>query len=259
MNSKELTVLTEKGQPMVDSREVASLIEKNHSKLLRDIRVYCDYLIEAKVGFNEFFIESSYRDPIGRELPCYLITKRGCDLIANKLIGKKGVIFTAKYVDAFEKMRDFITEGRKLNNGVPFEQLVKSVEHITKNLKMNEASTILMYQKLYEACGQPTEFLPAYAFNENRSVQSATSLLKEFGFGISAIKFNEKMRNKGFLNRLSRIGSKGNLKYYNSLNDQGLEYGENAVNPNNMRETQPLYYRDSFQKLINEIQDGEII
>ena len=109
-----LTVFTEKGQQLVDSREVASLIKKDHSKLLRDIRVYCEYLIESNFGLNEFFIESSYKDTIGRELSCYLLTRKGCELVANKLTGRKGVVFTAKYVEAFEKMHKLITEGNKL-------------------------------------------------------------------------------------------------------------------------------------------------
>ena len=253
---KQLTVFSENGENLVDSREVAYLIDKDHSKLLRDIRVYCDYLIEAKIGFNEYFIENSYKDSIGRELPNYLLTKKGCEMVANKLTGKKGIVFTAKYVDAFEKMQNFIIESKKLNNGVPFAELVKSVEFVAHGLKVNEASRILMYHKLYESCGQPTEFLPAYELNGSRSLQSATSLLKEFGFGTSSVKFNEKMRRNGYLDRNSRKSSNGSFKYYNSLTDKGLKFGENAVSPHNMRETQPLYYKDSFEKLMKEIENG---
>ena len=37
--------------------------------------------------------------------PNDLITQKGCDMIANKLTGKKGVLFTAAYVSAFEDMQ----------------------------------------------------------------------------------------------------------------------------------------------------------
>lgn len=58
---------------------------------------------------NDFFIPSEYKDSIGRTLPCYLLTKKGCDMVANKLTGEKGVLFTAAYVTAFEKMRRELT------------------------------------------------------------------------------------------------------------------------------------------------------
>ena len=54
---------------------------------------------------GDFFLESTYFDGNGQERPNYLITKKGCDLIANKMIGKKGILFTAAYVNAFERMR----------------------------------------------------------------------------------------------------------------------------------------------------------
>ena len=88
----------------IDSREVAFMVEKDHSKLLRDIRTYADYLAEANFGLSEFFLESSYRDVNNKEQPCYMITKQGCEMVANKLIGKKGVLFTARYVRRFNEM-----------------------------------------------------------------------------------------------------------------------------------------------------------
>ena len=60
----------------LDSREVAEMIEKEHSKLLRDLRRYEEQFIEAKIGFNDFFRNSEYKDSIGRTLPCYKVTKK---------------------------------------------------------------------------------------------------------------------------------------------------------------------------------------
>jgi Rha family phage regulatory protein len=89
-----------------DSREVAEKIERPHKELLRSIRTYCEYLTESKIALSDFFVPAEYADSTGRKLPCYLITKKGCDMIANKLTGKKGVLFTAAYVSAFEKMKE---------------------------------------------------------------------------------------------------------------------------------------------------------
>ena len=60
--------------------------------------------IKPNFGLNEFFVENCYIDPIGRTLPCFLLTKMGCELVANKLIGEKGVLFTVAYVTKFNEM-----------------------------------------------------------------------------------------------------------------------------------------------------------
>ena len=94
----------------LDSREVAEMIEKEHSKLLRDLRRYEEQFIEAKIGFNDFFRNSEYKDSIGRTLPCYKVTKKGCEFIAHKLTGTKGTIFTARYINHFHEMQDILSK-----------------------------------------------------------------------------------------------------------------------------------------------------
>ena len=95
----------ENGGAYIDSREVAELIGKNHKDLLRDIRGYIN-IMEKDNGRNfapvDFFLESAYTDRKGEERPCFLISRMGCDVIANKLIGEKGVLFTATYVTKFQ-------------------------------------------------------------------------------------------------------------------------------------------------------------
>lgn len=119
-----MTVKNIHGQQAIDSREVAEMVEKKHAHLLRDISGYIKIMeksTESKIGFSgterkiapsDFFIPSAYKDSTGRELPCYLITKKGCDMIANKLTGEKGILFTAAYVTAFEGMQEALSTGR---------------------------------------------------------------------------------------------------------------------------------------------------
>ena len=117
------------GRSVVDSREVAQMVEKQHKHLLRDIAGYIkimDGATEPKFGPSDFFIPNTYQDSTGRELPCYLITKKGCDMIANKLTGEKGVLFTAAYVTAFEEMQQVLAVTRRpaLPDGVTFSSTV---------------------------------------------------------------------------------------------------------------------------------------
>lgn len=78
--------------------------KKEHKHLLRDISVYAEYLIQSKVGLNEFFQAATYKDKIGRTLRSYKITKKGCEFLAHKQTGRKGAIFTASYVQRFHEM-----------------------------------------------------------------------------------------------------------------------------------------------------------
>lgn len=82
----------------IDSREVAEMVGKRHSDLLRDIENYAGVILaNANLRLPNFFIESSYRDVQNKERKHYLLTKKGCDMVANKMTGEKGILFTAKW------------------------------------------------------------------------------------------------------------------------------------------------------------------
>lgn len=90
---------------VIDSREVAEMTGKQHAHLLRDIKGYVDIIAtNPDLDSLSFFIPSSYQDSKGEIRPCYLLTRKGCDMVANKMTGEKGVLFTAYYVTRFEAM-----------------------------------------------------------------------------------------------------------------------------------------------------------
>jgi Rha family phage regulatory protein len=105
----ELIIIKRGKAAYIDSREAAEIIGKRHKDLLRDIRKYGEIIgrITGRTFTpSDFFVESAYFDPTGRALPCYLITNRGADVIANKLTGERGVLFTAAYVTKFHEMTE---------------------------------------------------------------------------------------------------------------------------------------------------------
>ena len=109
----DLTVFQKDGIEVVYSREVAEVTGKQHAHLMRDIKMYSGILSnsnESKFGAVDFFIPSTYTDSKGETRPCYILTKKGCDMVANKMTGEKGVLFTAMYVTAFEKMRNQLSK-----------------------------------------------------------------------------------------------------------------------------------------------------
>lgn len=59
----------------------------------------------GELHLSDYFIESSYKVPgNNRTYKCYECTKMGCDILANKMTGEKGTIFTARYVKNFTEI-----------------------------------------------------------------------------------------------------------------------------------------------------------
>lgn len=92
----------------ITSMEVAEMVDKRHADLLKDIRKYTKQLGEGKISPSDFFTESSYISEQNKTVPCYLVTKKGCEFIAHKLTGQKGTEFTARYINRFHEMEEGI-------------------------------------------------------------------------------------------------------------------------------------------------------
>lgn len=137
---------------------------------------------------------------------------------------------------------------------VPFPELVASVDIVAQSLRVNDASKIGMYRKLYESLHLPTDFLPAYEYNNNRQLKSATALLQEHNLPLKAPSFNKLMLEHGFLEERTRPSSKSGTKKFKALTEAGLKFGENAISPHNQHEVQPNYYEDAFDELFGLLQ-----
>lgn len=102
---------------VIDSRDVAKMLGKTHAHLMRDISQYINDLeMDPKLDSSKFFVESDYIDSMNRTKPCYLLTKKGCEFVANKLTGRKGTIFTATYVSLFNEY-EAEHNGKLITNG----------------------------------------------------------------------------------------------------------------------------------------------
>ncbi|MDP5273993.1 Rha family transcriptional regulator [Chengkuizengella axinellae] len=108
----KLNIIHRDGKLLADSRKVAKLINTRHSDLLGKIDTYIKHLTNGKFRSLDYFLPSTYEDEKGQERRCFLITKRGCEMIANKLTGEKGVHFTAAYVEKFEEMENYLQNNK---------------------------------------------------------------------------------------------------------------------------------------------------
>ena len=90
----------------ITTLEIAEMMGMRHQKIIEKLDGSKDgktkgiipILTEHDFVLSDYFISSTYKDASGKENKCYLVTKLGCDFLANKFTGEKGVLFTARYV-----------------------------------------------------------------------------------------------------------------------------------------------------------------
>ena len=170
----------------LDSREVAEMVGKEHKNLMRDVRSYVEELGQLKIEPSDFFKESTYQNSQNKTMPCYDITKKGCEFIAHKLTGIKGTEFTARYINRFHDMEETIREGipqKKLDK--PKKEKLPSVNMMVKNIReaLHDAGVDSKYiaaevVRIYSDSGYPVN-VPLVS--DVPKLWDCTSIAKELG------------------------------------------------------------------------------
>ena len=104
----------------ITTLEIAEMMGIRHSDIVRrlegreskgkHIKGIIEILAERQMALSDFFTPSTYQDSSGKENKCYKCTRMGCEFLANKFIGEKGIIFTARYVKKFHEMEQAISQ-----------------------------------------------------------------------------------------------------------------------------------------------------
>ena len=164
----------------ISSREVAVMMDYNHKDILRKIDNLNKELGVAQISSTQYWIESTYvHEQNKMTYREYQVTKKGCELIAHKTEGQKGVLFTVRYMDKFEEME------KKLQKQLPgtyieaLEQLLASEKEkarVQLELKdeQHKNEMLMHFNKLY----------------------TTTEIAKELGIK-SAAKLNKVLNDKG--------------------------------------------------------------
>ena len=230
----------------LSSREVAEMMDMEHSKLLRKIDGINEDLVKAKIDFYKYWKESTHINEINNK-PCreFQITKKGCEFLAHKTTGTTGNLCTDKYMDKFAAMENFITEVKKDNSALLNDEL-SLLKFSMDVLNLSDSGKISMLGNFGKIHNMDTSYLPSYS--EEKITKPLSELLKQFNVSMSAISFNKILLEKGIIKEFERNSSKGTIKKFKSI--VNLDYGKNLVSPKNPKETQPHYYEDKFKELI---------
>lgn len=154
--------MTNQIEQKLSSREVATMMEVGHPELLRKIKKINEDFTQSKIAFSKYWTESSYKDASGKSNREFLITKRGCEFLAHKTTGTKGNLFTDKYMDRFEQMKqELINPTVSQTRLTEKERVLKIIEELPNDKYKNLAITKLIdlsKQKALPTKSNKTEF-----------------------------------------------------------------------------------------------------
>lgn len=230
----------------MSSLEIAELAGRNHKDVMRSIRDMESAWVKVN-GRNFALVE--YKDAKGETRPCYELHYDECMYVASKFNDETRARLVVRWRDLETGKAEPIISSVKTEVKQPtLSDKMKVATWLIKTLNLNDTSKLMLAKSIADPLGLPT---PDYAPSKG-IIKSATKLLEERGLDkrISAQTFNKIAMQKGFLCEVERNSSHGQKKKFKSITDKGLLYGENQVNPNNPKETQPLWYEGKFDELL---------
>ena len=121
----------------ISSVEVAEMVGRTHDNVLKDIRNIIAQIGNVK-SHESYFIETTYINSQNKELPCFDLTKKGCELYSTRMTGAKGTQFAVAYIERFNEMEKSL----KAPNSTKV-LLQASLEHEERLESIEEDITIL--------------------------------------------------------------------------------------------------------------------
>jgi DNA polymerase III epsilon subunit-like protein len=101
----------------ISSREVAEMMEIRHTDLLKKIDGINEDFRKSKIAFSKYWVESTYKsEGNNKTYKEYQVSKRGCEFLAHKTTGTKGNLFTDRYMDRFQLMKEQLSN--PINNSL---------------------------------------------------------------------------------------------------------------------------------------------
>lgn len=216
-----MELLDFEGQSVLDSRDVAEMIGKTHAHLTRDIAGYIkDIATNPNLDSLKFFVPSTYSDKKGEVRKCYLLTKQGCEFVANKMTGKKGNQFTAEYVSLFNQMEEHIKKEEP-------EYYIPKTYPEALRLAAKQAEQLVEQKPKVEYYDEQMK---------NPGLMPITMIAKDYGW--SAVKMNQELQKRGIIYKqgkkwclYQKYADKGYASY-------GAPYGKEGFVSKNLKWTQ---------------------
>lgn len=190
-----------------------------------------------KIKPNSVLNWGSYQDANGQNRPCYILTKKDCLLLASGYDAN----LRAKIILRWDQLEYRLQEQTLL------QDRIVAAKFAAEFLNLNEVSKLQMAKAILGPLGLPTpDYVPSKGV-----MHSAKELLKINGVNMSAQSLNKALAKAGILKQHTRPGKGGKVHKWYVITDSGERFGENGVCPQNPKQTQPLWYDNSFTELVS--------
>ena len=184
--TNELGIVIENNRPVVSSRKVAEVFEKEHRRVMQSIRE-----LECNDEFNQHnFVLVEYKDAKGEMRPEYLMTRLGFSVLTMGFTGAKAMQWKIKYAEAFEKME---AERHTVKLPATYLEALEDLVKTERERLVLEAQ--IAEDKPYTALGRA--LTPDQ--KETSVGQMATILSQTTGHRISRNTLFKALENKGYL------------------------------------------------------------
>jgi len=186
-----MRVMTIANMNTIESREVAEMVEMRHADVMRNIENYIAAISEnAKLRSQDYFIPDTYKvEGNNKTYPCYRLTKMGCEMVANKLTGKKGILFTAEYVKRFNEM-----EAEQAGSYMIADPVARALKWAEEEKIRQEQAKQLEMQKPLVVFGNAVK-----ASSTSILIGALAKLLKQNGIDMGQKRLFQWMRDTGYL------------------------------------------------------------
>lgn len=138
----ELVFVNEKNEVVTDSLLVAEMFSKRHDNVVADIVKQMEYAGEEYSLLN--FQETHYQHPQNKQIyPKYILTQKAFTLVVMSYNTKEAVQTKIKFIDEFERMKEYIQESQKPKTQLELLQMTvnqmleqeKKINTIEQNLE----------------------------------------------------------------------------------------------------------------------------
>lgn len=226
----------------IPTYEIAEMMERKHGRVLEMIEGKAnligikDVLREHNFVFSDYFIEGTYKvEGNNKSYKYYECTKMGCELLANKLTGEKGILFTAKYVAKFNAMEQQLKYNKMdsymiedpVARATRWIEEYKEKELIKEQKKLIEEKhdNLVHSSKTYTTTEIAKELGFKSANTLNKDLESKKLQYKMNGTWVLAAKFSE----KGFVSIKQNELKDGKIIYYRRWTGKGRDWLVNDI------------------------------
>lgn len=175
------------------SLEIAEVTGKRHDSILRDIRNIISQGVDA-----HNFVETSYTDKANRQQKCYMLTKKGCLILASGY----DALLREKIINRWEELE--IKEITTTKIPTTFAEALRLAADQAEKLEAQERQLAANSKEIVELSGTIATMQPKVTYVDKilASKETVTTTQIAQDYGLSAKSFNILLRNFGIQHKV---------------------------------------------------------